>query len=121
MLPLENVRILAVEQFGADVIKIEGAAAGGDIGRHVPLGGRVPVAPVRSMREALDPGELAQRDLLAEYEHPVFGRVRSRSARAGPRPKYWRVSSCEVEPEGGGLWRLWVDRGVGAAGGGGPR
>jgi crotonobetainyl-CoA:carnitine CoA-transferase CaiB-like acyl-CoA transferase len=49
MLPLEGVRVLAIEQFGAgpfgtshladlgaEVIKIEDPAAGGDIGRHVP-------------------------------------------------------------------------------------
>ena len=49
MLPLADVRILAVEQFGAgpwgtlqladlgaEVIKIEDPAAGGDVGRYVP-------------------------------------------------------------------------------------
>lgn len=41
------------------------------------LRGVVPVGPVRSMEEALDPDELRQRDMLAEYEHPVLGRVRS--------------------------------------------
>jgi crotonobetainyl-CoA:carnitine CoA-transferase CaiB-like acyl-CoA transferase len=41
------------------------------------LRGVVPVAPVRSMEEALDADELAARGMLAEYEHPVFGRVRS--------------------------------------------
>src|SRR6478736_3197491 len=48
-MPLEGVRILAVEQFGAgpwatlqladlgaDVIKVEDPAAGGDVGRYVP-------------------------------------------------------------------------------------
>jgi len=41
------------------------------------LRGRIPIAPVRSMAEALDPGELRARGMLAEYEHPVFGAVRS--------------------------------------------
>ena len=29
------------------------------------------------MEDALDPEELADRGMLAEYEHPAFGRVRS--------------------------------------------
>ncbi len=41
------------------------------------LRGAVPVAPVRSLEEALDAVELAERGMLAEYEHPAFGRVRS--------------------------------------------
>ncbi len=41
------------------------------------LRGRIPIAPVRSMEEALDPDELRARGMLAEYEHPSFGRVRS--------------------------------------------
>ena len=41
------------------------------------LRGRIPIAPVRSMEDALDPDELAARGMLAEYEHPVFGAVRS--------------------------------------------
>ncbi len=41
------------------------------------LRGRVPIAPVRSMQEALDPDELAGRGMLAAYEHPSFGTVRS--------------------------------------------
>lgn len=49
MLPLEDIRILAIEQYGAgpfgsvqladlgaDVIKIEDPRSGGDVGRHVP-------------------------------------------------------------------------------------
>ena len=48
-LPLADVRVLAVEQFGAgpwatlqladlgaDVVKLEDPAAGGDVGRYVP-------------------------------------------------------------------------------------
>lgn len=41
------------------------------------LRGRIPIAPVRSMQEALDPDELTARGMLAEYEHPSFGTVRS--------------------------------------------
>jgi crotonobetainyl-CoA:carnitine CoA-transferase CaiB-like acyl-CoA transferase len=41
------------------------------------LQGRVPVAPVRRMEEALDINELAERGLLAAYPHPTFGRVRA--------------------------------------------
>jgi len=41
------------------------------------LRGVVPVAPVRSMEAALDTSELESRGMLAAYEHPVFGTVRS--------------------------------------------
>ena len=41
------------------------------------LRGLVPVAPVRSLTQALDPDELRARDMLAEYPHPAFGQVRS--------------------------------------------
>ena len=41
------------------------------------LRGLVPVAPVRSLTQALDPDELRARDMLAEYPHPSFGQVRS--------------------------------------------
>ena len=41
------------------------------------LRGRVPVAPVRSLEEALDVDELRGRGMLAEYDHPAFGAVRS--------------------------------------------
>lgn len=41
------------------------------------LRGHVPVAPVRSLADAVDADELRQRGMLAEYEHPVFGLVRS--------------------------------------------
>jgi crotonobetainyl-CoA:carnitine CoA-transferase CaiB-like acyl-CoA transferase len=41
------------------------------------LRGKIPIAPVRSLEEALQPGELAERGMLAEYEHPTFGTVRS--------------------------------------------
>ncbi|MEO5885052.1 MAG: CoA transferase [Candidatus Limnocylindrales bacterium] len=41
------------------------------------LQGRVPIAPVRSLEEALDVDELRRRTMLAEYDHPAFGTVRS--------------------------------------------
>jgi crotonobetainyl-CoA:carnitine CoA-transferase CaiB-like acyl-CoA transferase len=41
------------------------------------LRGVVPIAPVRSLEEALDVDELRGRSMLAEYEHPAFGIVRS--------------------------------------------
>jgi crotonobetainyl-CoA:carnitine CoA-transferase CaiB-like acyl-CoA transferase len=41
------------------------------------LRGVVPIAPVRTMEAALDTDELAARRMLAEYDHPAFGRVRS--------------------------------------------
>lgn len=41
------------------------------------LRGVVPVAPVRSLEEALDVDELRGRDMLAEYDHPTLGTVRS--------------------------------------------
>lgn len=41
------------------------------------LRGRIPIAPVRSMEEALDVDELRARSMLAEYEHDAFGTVRS--------------------------------------------
>jgi crotonobetainyl-CoA:carnitine CoA-transferase CaiB-like acyl-CoA transferase len=41
------------------------------------LRGVVPVAPVRSLEQALDVEELIARGMLAEYEHPALGTVRS--------------------------------------------
>lgn len=41
------------------------------------LRGIVPIAPVRSMQEALELDELEGREMLAEYEHPTLGTVRS--------------------------------------------
>jgi crotonobetainyl-CoA:carnitine CoA-transferase CaiB-like acyl-CoA transferase len=41
------------------------------------LRGVIPIAPVRSMEEALDRGELERRHMLAEYEHPTLGTVAS--------------------------------------------
>jgi crotonobetainyl-CoA:carnitine CoA-transferase CaiB-like acyl-CoA transferase len=41
------------------------------------LRGVVPIAPVRSMAQALDVDELTGRGMLAEYQDETFGRVRS--------------------------------------------
>ncbi len=41
------------------------------------LEGVVPISPVRSMEEALEVDELRRRSMLAEYEHPRLGTVRS--------------------------------------------
>ncbi|MFP5342237.1 MAG: CaiB/BaiF CoA transferase family protein [Candidatus Limnocylindria bacterium] len=41
------------------------------------LRGRIPIAPVRSLEEALDVEELSRRAMLAGYEHPTLGDVRS--------------------------------------------
>jgi crotonobetainyl-CoA:carnitine CoA-transferase CaiB-like acyl-CoA transferase len=41
------------------------------------LRGVIPIAPVRSMEAALDSEELTARGMLAEYDHPALGRVRS--------------------------------------------
>ncbi len=41
------------------------------------LRGVVPVAPVQTMEKALDPDDLQRRGMLAEYDHPRLGRVRS--------------------------------------------
>jgi crotonobetainyl-CoA:carnitine CoA-transferase CaiB-like acyl-CoA transferase len=44
------------------------------------LQGVVPISRVRTMEEALDVDDLRHRDMLAEYEHPVLGAVRSIAA-----------------------------------------
>jgi crotonobetainyl-CoA:carnitine CoA-transferase CaiB-like acyl-CoA transferase len=57
----------------------------------VELRGVVPIAPVRSLAEALDEDDLARREMLAEYDHPTLGRVRSVGLPlhvAGFRPTY---------------------------------
>jgi crotonobetainyl-CoA:carnitine CoA-transferase CaiB-like acyl-CoA transferase len=41
------------------------------------LAGVVPVAPVRTLVDSLDSGELTARGMLAEYDHPIHGQVRS--------------------------------------------
>jgi crotonobetainyl-CoA:carnitine CoA-transferase CaiB-like acyl-CoA transferase len=95
------VRIVAVEQFGAgpfatlylvdmgaEVIKIEDPSAGGDVGRYVPPGQRGTDSLYfesfnRGKRSlALDlrneaTREVVERELLAEYDHPQLGTVRS--------------------------------------------
>ena len=40
------------------------------------LAAKVPCAPVRGIAEALDDPLLAASDMIVEYEHPVFGKVR---------------------------------------------
>ncbi|MEW5991647.1 MAG: CoA transferase [Chloroflexota bacterium] len=57
------------------------------------LRGRIPIAPVRSLRDALAIDELASRRMLAEFPHPIFGTVRSVGlplALGGFRPTYAR-------------------------------
>jgi len=41
------------------------------------LHGEVPIAPVKTMAEALDEEVLARRDMLVRYPHPIFGEVKS--------------------------------------------
>jgi len=41
------------------------------------LRGRVPIAPVRTLEEALEPSELRDRGILAAYDHPALGAVKS--------------------------------------------
>lgn len=41
------------------------------------LSGKVPIAPARSMEDALNAEELRELGMLAEYESPVFGKVTS--------------------------------------------
>lgn len=41
------------------------------------LRGRIPIAPVRGIEDALDPEELQGRGMLAGYDHPTLGAVRS--------------------------------------------
>jgi crotonobetainyl-CoA:carnitine CoA-transferase CaiB-like acyl-CoA transferase len=39
--------------------------------------GKVPIASVRSLADALSPEEPSERGMLAQYEHPVLGQVQS--------------------------------------------
>jgi crotonobetainyl-CoA:carnitine CoA-transferase CaiB-like acyl-CoA transferase len=43
----------------------------------VDLADVVPVAPVRALSDVLDPAELQDRGMLAEFDHPALGKVRS--------------------------------------------
>ncbi|HEY8447971.1 MAG TPA: CoA transferase [Thermomicrobiales bacterium] len=55
------------------------------------LRGTVPCAPVRSMEEALDPAELAERGMAADYEHAVLGPIHAVGSPlkfAGYQPTY---------------------------------
>jgi crotonobetainyl-CoA:carnitine CoA-transferase CaiB-like acyl-CoA transferase len=55
------------------------------------LRGVIPIAPVRSMEEALSIDEISGRGMLATYPHPVFGDVRSVGlpiSMDGFRPEY---------------------------------
>ena len=64
------------------------------------LRGRVPVAPVRSLAQALDVDELRQRGMLAEYEHPSFGLVRSIGlplTMGGFEPTYGRGPALDAD------------------------
>jgi crotonobetainyl-CoA:carnitine CoA-transferase CaiB-like acyl-CoA transferase len=57
------------------------------------LRGVVPIAPVRSLEEALDVDELEGRGMLASFDHPEFGTVRSVGlpiSVGGYRPEYRR-------------------------------
>ncbi|MGH2346058.1 MAG: CaiB/BaiF CoA transferase family protein, partial [Chloroflexota bacterium] len=66
------------------------------------LQGRVPCAPVRSLAEALDREELAERDMLAAYDHPVFGQVAMTGTPftlSGFRPTYTRAPAYNADQE----------------------
>ncbi len=66
------------------------------------LHGRVPSAPVRSLAEALDREELAARDMLAAYDHPVFGQVAMTGMPftfSGFRPTYTRAPAYNADQE----------------------
>ncbi|MGD2102682.1 MAG: CoA transferase [Acidimicrobiia bacterium] len=67
------------------------------------FGSRVPVAQVRTMKEALDIEELTRRGLLAEYEHPAFGTVRSVGlpiSVTGYAPEYRPAPSIGADRQG---------------------
>jgi crotonobetainyl-CoA:carnitine CoA-transferase CaiB-like acyl-CoA transferase len=64
------------------------------------LRGRVPCAPVRSLAEALDREELEEREMLASYEHPVFGQVAMTGTPftlGGFRPTYRRAPAYNAD------------------------
>jgi crotonobetainyl-CoA:carnitine CoA-transferase CaiB-like acyl-CoA transferase len=62
------------------------------------LRGAVPIAPVRSMADALDDQELEERGMLVAYDHPVFGRVKqvgSAIAFSDYQPSYRRAPALD--------------------------
>ena len=64
------------------------------------LRGVVPIAPVRSLEEALDREELVARDLLASYPHPIFGTVDAIGAPftlGGHRPEYRAAPALDAD------------------------
>jgi crotonobetainyl-CoA:carnitine CoA-transferase CaiB-like acyl-CoA transferase len=66
------------------------------------LQGRVPCAPVRSLAEALNREELAERDMLAAYDHPVFGQVAMTGTPftlSGFHPTYTRAPAYNADQE----------------------
>jgi crotonobetainyl-CoA:carnitine CoA-transferase CaiB-like acyl-CoA transferase len=63
---------------------------------------KVPCAPVRSMRESLDPDDLAGRSMLATFDHERFGEVRSVGLPvrvAGYEPSYRRAPAFDADRE----------------------
>jgi crotonobetainyl-CoA:carnitine CoA-transferase CaiB-like acyl-CoA transferase len=66
------------------------------------LRGRVPCAPVRSLAEALDLEELEEREMLASYEHPIFGKVSMTGTPftlSGFRPTYSRAPAYNADQQ----------------------
>ncbi|HEY8285860.1 MAG TPA: CoA transferase [Chloroflexota bacterium] len=66
------------------------------------LRGRVPCAPVRSLAEALDREELEEREMLATYDHPVFGQVAMTGTPftlSGFRPTYRRAPAYNADQQ----------------------
>ena len=97
------------------------------------LRGSVPIAAVRSLEEALDVDELRGRSMLAEYDHPAFGTVRSVGLplwMGGFAPAYARGPSLggdgdailrELGLDEAAVERLRADGAFGSGGGAGDR